>query len=178
MKTLNNLKIYFPAFTLLLVLTLSVNAQGNGKSSHDKNEKKWENSKVYKKEKEAQEDNHRTVYQPSYSKKWYHKAPDYYVHRDYGRVYRRFDEKPLVIKYNQGNFYYYGNHFYTYRKGIGYCVVDAPRHIYFSSLPSQTVKVHINGNLIFRNGNLFFQLSPRGYSLVPAPVEVNVSAKF
>jgi hypothetical protein len=56
--------------------------------------------------------------------------------------------------------------------------VKAPRNIYFSRLPMECNRVHVNGQVFFRNGELYFQLSPRGYALVPAPVGISISARF
>ena len=178
MKTLNNLKRYFPVLALMLVLSVAANAQGNSYRNHERNEKKWENSRNSRKYKDWKHDNRREDYHPSYSKKWVHRQSDYYDHHDYGRVYRRFDREPVVIRYNRGDYYYYGNHFYTYRRGIGYCVTETPRNIYFSNLPTGCVKVRANGHLFFRTGDLYFTYSPRGYALVPAPVEFSVTARF
>ena len=85
---------------------------------------------------------------------------------------------PVVFHHNRDDYYYYGNHFYTYRRGIGYCVVEPPREMYFSSLPVECERVYVNGHIFFRNGDLFFQLSPRGYAIVSSPIQNNVSARF
>lgn len=177
MKTLNNFRRYFPVLTLMLVLSIAANAQGKSNRSHERNERKWENSREYRNDK-AWKHSERREYHPTYSKKWVHRAPAYYDHREYGRVYRHFDHDPVVIRYNRGNYYYYGDHFYVYRRGIGYCVTEPPRNVYFSDLPYGAVRVRVNGHLFFRTGNLFFEMSPRGYALVPAPAEFTITARF
>jgi len=55
---------------------------------------------------------------------------NYYNHPRYGRVYQRFDHNPFVFNSNRGNYYYYGNHFYNYRQGIGYCMIEPPLNIF------------------------------------------------
>ncbi len=116
-------------------------------------------------------------YRPKYINRYKHYDSDYYEHPRYGRVYQRFDRSPVVFHHDRDDYYYYGDHFYSYRKGVGYCVVDAPRDVYFRQLPVACERVNVNGNVLFRNGNLFFQLSPRGYALVNLP-GVSISARF
>lgn len=102
----------------------------------------------------------------------------YYNHPRYGRVYQRFEHKPYVLKHSRGNYYYSDNRFYTYRDGIGYCVAEPPRHVYFRELPFRCTRIYANGCEYYRSGDLFFRLSARGYVIVPAPLEVNVSVRF
>lgn len=102
----------------------------------------------------------------------------YYNHPRYGKVYQRFGHKPHVLKHSHGNYYYSDNTFYTYRDGIGYCVAEPPRHVYFRELPFHCTRVYANGCEYYRNGDLFFRLSARGYVIVPAPLEFNVSVRF
>jgi hypothetical protein len=106
-----------------------------------------------------------------------HDDRDYYDHPRYGRVYQRFEHNPYVLKHSHGNYYYCDNRFYTYHDGIGYCMVEPPRHVYFRELPFRCTRVYSNGCEYYRNGDLFFRLS-RGYIMVPAPVEFNVSIRF
>lgn len=103
---------------------------------------------------------------------------DCYDHPKYGRVYHRFEHKPYVLRHSRGNYYYSDNRFYTYRDGVGYCVTEAPRHIYFDELPFSCSRVHVRGQEYYRNGDIYFRLSNRGYVIVPAPLEVNLSVRF
>lgn len=107
-----------------------------------------------------------------------HDRRDCYDHPKYGRVYHRFEHKPYVLRHSRGNYYYADNRFYTYRDGVGYCVTEAPRHIYFSELPFNCHRVYAHGHEYYRHGELYFRLSNRGYVIVPAPVEVNFSVRF
>jgi hypothetical protein len=36
----------------------------------------------------------------------------------------------------------------------------------------------LNGEVFFRYGNLFFQYSPKGYVMVPSPLEIRFTARF
>lgn len=103
---------------------------------------------------------------------------NYFNHPRYGRVYSRFDRNPIVFEHSRGNYYYSNNNFYRYNDGIGYCMVEPPRDIYFSNLPIECEQVYINDQEYFRNGDLYFQLSDRGYFIVPSPIELRISARF
>lgn len=131
------------------------NHKGKG---HDKHYKEYKHDKKYK------------VYK--------HGRNDCYDHPKYGRVYQRFEHKPYELKHSHGSYYYVDNRFYTYRNGVGYCVTEAPRNIYFSELPFRCSKVYVRGHEYYRNGELYFRLSNRGYAIVPSPVEVNFSVRF
>ena len=111
-------------------------------------------------------------------KAYKHDERDCYDHPKYGRVYQRFERKPYVLRHSHGNYYYSDNRFYTYHDGIGYCVIEPPRHVYFRELPFHCSRVYANGREYYSNGDLFFRLSARGYVIVPAPVEINVSVRF
>ena len=102
----------------------------------------------------------------------------YTNHPRYGRVYQRFDHTPYVFRHSHGNYYYSDNQFYTYREGIGYCASEPPRNVYFNELPFECSRVHVNGQVYFRNGDLYFSHSPRGYVIVPAPLAINFSLRF
>lgn len=198
MKTIDYLRQYFPVVTISIVLlasTATADAQNRrSENKHkertyteyrksDRNERKtanhdWRDDKHGKYEKHAWHRNDRNFeYHPKYNKK-HSGHREYFDHPSYGRVYHRFHHNPVVFRHNHDNYYYYGNHFYTYRRGIGYCSVESPRHIYFQDLPFACDRVNINGQVLFRNGDLFFQLSPRGYAIVPAPVGVRITARF
>jgi len=102
----------------------------------------------------------------------------YTTHPRYSRVYQRFEHTPYVFRHSHGNYYYSDNQFYTYRDGIGYCVSEAPRDVYFNELPFECSRVNINGRVFFRNGDLYFSHSSRGYVIVPAPLAINLSLRF
>ena len=199
MKTLNNFRQYFPVFMLVTAMTVStveVNAQNRGK------EGKKENGRERNEYRESDRRDDRTAYndrrddregsyerknwnnrendkeyRPKYDNRNKHYKSDYFEHPRYGRVYQRFDRNPVVFHQDRDDYYYYGNHFYNYRRGVGYCVVDAPRNVYFRELPVDCERVQVNGNVLFRNGYLYFQLSPRGYALVNLP-GISISARF
>ena len=199
MKNLNNFRQYFPVLllaTAMTVTTVEVNAQNRGKVGKKVNgrEKKEYRESDRKDDKTAYNDrrddwngnyeyknwNNREAkkeYRPKYNSRNNHYQSDYYEHPRYGRVYQRFDRSPVVFHHDRDDYYYYGNHFYSYRKGVGYCVVEPPRHVYFRQLPVACEKIYVNGNVFFRNGDLFFKLSPRGYALVNLP-GITISARF
>jgi len=202
MKTKDYLRQYFPVITIALVLSAS--ALEAGADDHNKDGKKGKESyngsqeyrhparhneqtarnewsgrnDDYRDERNYASRDNRKVYHPSYSKKNYRGHSDYYKHPKYGRVYSRFDHNPVVFRNHDCDYYYYGDNFYRYRDGIGYCVVEPPRHEYFRHLPVECHKVYINGQVFFRNGDLFFESSPRGYVIVPSPLEIRFTARF
>lgn len=200
MKTIDNLRQYLPVVilsTILIASTVEVNAQnhrGEGKKGNGRGWKEyresdrdddrtannnWRDDRDRNYEKHNWNENgNRNEYRPKYSKKFRHEDSEYYEHPNYGRVYQRFDRNPVVFHHDRDDYYYYGNHFYNYRRGIGYCAVEPPRHTYFRQLPSDCERVYVNGDVFFRNGNVFFQLSPRGYAIVPSPVQIRISARF
>ncbi|HPF50125.1 MAG TPA: hypothetical protein PK335_01055 [Draconibacterium sp.] len=94
----------------------------------------------------------------------------YYHHPHYGHVIRRFDFRPLVFVHNFHKYYFYDGHFFRYRSGIGYILVDLPFGFTFEMIPaSYYERVYINGYLYFRVGNLFFESTPYGLSLTHYP---------
>ncbi len=97
----------------------------------------------------------------------YHKH--YYHHHHYGHVIRRFDYPPLVFVHNRHNYYSYNGHFFRYRRGIGYILVDIPFGFSFEYLPHNYERVYINGYAYFRIGNLFFEWANYGFRLVHFP---------
>lgn len=202
MKTLNYLKQYVPVVSISLVLialTLGVHAQ-NRRNDNKKEKDRDRETKEYRQPdryqgnsdndgwRDRKDGNHekrnyeraysRDNHQDNYSKKNKHANYHYSDHPKYGRVYSRFEHSPLVFRNQYGDYYYSGNTFYRYRKGIGYCVVEPPRQIFFRHLPDNYERVYINGSMFFRTGNLFFQLSPRGYVLAPSPVQLRITARF
>lgn len=195
MKTIDHLRKYLPVVifsTILIASTVEVNAQNYRK------EGKKEKGNDRKEYRESGRDDNRTAnnyqrndrdrnyeqkswndreYRPKYSKKNKYQKSDYFEHPRYGRVYQRFDRNPVVFHHDRDNYYYYGDRFYSYRRGVGYCVVEPPRNVYFRQLPVNCERVYVNGNVLFRNGDLFFKLSNRGYALVNLP-GVSISARF
>lgn len=202
MKTLNNLKQYFPVVSISLVLialTIGVNAQNRRiddkkEKDRDREKKEYRQPDRYQETddnsgwRDRNDGNHnyrnyesgytRDKYQANYSKKNNHAKYNYSDHPKYGRVYSRFEHNPLVFKNQYGDYYYSGNNFYKYHKGIGYGVVEPPRHVYFRHLPDNYERVYVNGSMFYRTSNLFFQLSPRGYVLVPSPIQLRITARF
>jgi len=102
----------------------------------------------------------------------------YTNHPRYGRVYQTFEHKPYVFRHSHGNYYYSDNQFYTYRDRIGYSVSEPPRDVYFDELPFECSRVHVNGHDLYRNGDLYFSHSTRGYIIVPPPLAINFSIGF
>ncbi len=199
MKTINNLRQFIPVLmlaTAMIASTVEVNAQNrrsnnrnnestrNEYKSFDRSEKKtaqkdWKENKNENREKQNWKRNdNRSEYRPKYSSRMKYNQPDYFNHPKYGRVYSRFDHNPVVFRNDRHDYYYYGNNFYTYRRGVGYCVTQPPRSAYFRHLPMECNRVNINGQVFFRNGDLYFQLSPRGYAMVSAPMGIRISARF
>jgi len=198
MKTLNNFRTYFPVLVLataMIASTIEVKAEdhregkkGNGherkeyrESRHDDdrsayNDRRDDRGGYYERKNWNSRENDRE-YRPKYTNRYKHYDSNCYEHPRYGRVYQRFDRSPVVFHHDRDDYYYYGNHFYSYRRGVGYCVVDAPRDVYFRELPVRCERVYVNGNAFFRNGDLYFQLSPRGYALVNLPA-ISISARF
>lgn len=194
MKTLNNFRTYFPVLVLataMVASTIEAKAEGhregkkgNGherkeyrESRHNDDRSAYNNRGGYYERKNWNSHENNREYRPKYANKYKHYDSDYYEHPRYGRVYQRFDRNPVVFHHDRDDYYYYGNHFYSYRRGVGYCVVDAPRDVYFRELPVRCERVYVNGNAFFRNGDLYFQLSPRGYALVNLP-SISISARF
>jgi len=202
MKTIDKIKEFFPVAILSLVLvasTIGANAQERRNEDRRGNDHK-QSRKEYRspgrdERRTAHNDlrvggernyqrqnwnshNEQRGYRPQYSGNYNRGNRDYYDHQRYGRVYQRFDRDPYVFNSDRGNYYYYGNHFYNYRRGIGYCMIDPPRNIYFRQLPFDCERIDMDGEVFFRNGDLFFQLSPRGYVIVPSPVGISISAGF
>jgi len=199
MKTLDNFRQYLPVLmlaTAMIASTVVASAEdhykegkrGNGRERKEYRESdRRDNRTAYNDRRddrggsyERKNWNNREddrEYRPKYSNRNKHYESDYFEHPRYGRVYQRFDHNPVVFHHDRDDYYYYGDRFYSYRRGVGYCVVDAPRNIYFRELPVACERVQVNGNVLFRNGDLYFQLSRRGYALVNLP-GVSISARF
>lgn len=153
------------------------NPSSQSKHSVGGNNGRKADKKYYK---EYQSGHEKGTYQYSqhYSKKTYPSHKGYFNHPKYGRVYQRFEHKPTIFRHSHGNYYYSQDQFYTYHDGIGYCVADPPRHVYFRDLPSNYSRVHVNGQVYFRNGDIYFSHSPRGYVMVQPPLAINLSVRF
>lgn len=196
MKTLYNLRQFVPVLFVSFVLFASlpeVNAQnhrGNGKNDNDRKEYRqsdrfekksdnhYKNKNEVKRDKYYKSNEYRHDYRPKYTQKHKHLNRNYFDHPQYGRVYNKFDRSPVVFKHHRGDYYYYGNNFYRYNRGIGYCVTEPPRNVYFSHLPVNCNRIRINGHLFFRHGDIFFTHSSRGYVIVPSPVDIQLTVRF
>ena len=195
MKTIDNLRQYLSVIifsTILIASTVEVNAQnyrsegkkGKGHERKEYREYGRDDDRTAYNGRRGDRDNyeHRNwnnrEYRPKYNNRYKHYEANYFEHPKYGRVYQRFDYNPIVFHHDRDNYYYYGDHFYTYRRGIGYCVVEPPRNVYFNSIPDECERVYVDGHLLFRHGDLFFQLSPRGYVMAPSPIGIHISARF
>ena len=95
----------------------------------------------------------------------------YYFHDPrYGHVIRRFDFRPMVFINNYDRYYFFEGHFFRHLPGVGYVLVDLPYGFTFDVLPTGYYeRAYINGYLYFRVGNLFFESTGFGYSLVHYP---------
>lgn len=200
MKTIDNLRKYFLVVTisiLLLASTLEAGAQNShnqGKKGNDRDRKEYRqpdrnNDRTANYDRRDRNDgnrdnrnyesrDNRNGNHQKYSKNNNYAQPNYYNHSRYGRVYNRFDRNPIVFRHSRGDYYYSDNNFYRYNNGIGYCMVEPPRNVYFRDLPFDCERVNINGSIFFRNSDLFFQHSRRGYAIVPSPIQVHISARF
>lgn len=97
----------------------------------------------------------------------YHKH--YYYNNHYGHVIRKFVYRPVRFVHNHQNYYCYDGHFFRYRRGVGYILVNLPFGFTFERLPYNYEQVYINGYVYFRVGNLFFESSAYGFQLVHFP---------
>lgn len=93
----------------------------------------------------------------------------YYRHNYYGHVIRKFTFAPYVFIHNHNRYYCYDGHFFRYRRGIGYILVDMPFGFTFDYLPTGYERVYINGYMYLRIGNLFFEATNYGFQLVHYP---------
>jgi len=189
MKTFNSIRQYLPVIIFSLALMAAsgeVSAQNhrNNKSHKNNDHNEYRNDRSVRnndrksENKWREKDGRNYEYSKGYSKKHNYSHNNYFTHPKYGRVYQRFDHNPIVFRHSHGNYYYSGNNFYSYRKGVGYCVVEPPRNVYFRDLPFRCERVYVHGQAFYRNGDLFFNYSPRGYVIVPSPFEVSFSVKF
>ena len=121
-----------------------------------------------------------TYYWNVYSWRDYYRAyhtQSYLFHRNYvfntryGHVIKRFNNssRPIIFYHRNIAYYCYNGHFFRHVRGVGYVLVDIPFGITFSTLPYEYERVYINGYLYFRIGNLFFERTPMGFSLIHYP---------
>ncbi len=196
MKTNYNLKAYFPVLFIsfiLMGLTYDANAQkhrnegrkGNEKerkeyreSRHDDNRIAYNDRRSYSGRNYERKNWNDREYHPQYNKRYGHEESEYFEHPRYGRVYQKFDRRPIVLRHHRDNYYYYGNRFYTFRPGIGYCAIEFPGHTYFRQLPFACDEVYVHGQSFYRYGDLYFRLFPGGYMVVPSPFAVTITARF
>jgi len=200
MKTNDYLRQYVPIViisTSLIASNLGVSAENRHKKdqeikSHDRKEyrqpgrnfertatNEWQNRRNGDRDDlnyESREN--RNKYRPKYNRRNSHELACYFNHPKYGRVYSRFENNPIVFNNPYGDYFYSGNKFYRYRDGIGYYISEPPRNQYYRNLPLECSRIYVNGRVFFRNGDLFFKLSPRGYELVPSPFEIRFTARF
>ncbi len=94
---------------------------------------------------------------------------NYYYHPYYGHVISRFVSRPYLFMHNRHRYYSIDGHFFRYEPGIGYVLVDMPYGYTFDFLPQGYQTVFINGYVYFRVGNLFFEYTDYGFSLVHYP---------
>ncbi len=197
MKTINSIRQYLPVvFFSIALMAASVEVSAQKNRNNNKSDKKYDR-KEYKNDHSNRNDQSSARYEKrdrdgdhykrqysgrdndnyQYSQR-YSKHQNYSNHPKYGRVYQRFDRNPVVFRHSQGNYYYSGNNFYNYRRGVGYYVVEPPRNVYFRDLPFRCETVYSHGHEYYRNGDLFFSYSPRGYVIVPSPIGINLSVRF
>ncbi len=108
-------------------------------------------------------------YYSYYNPHWYKSYRYYYHHPHYGHVIRKFGYRPQIFIHNHNRYYCFEGNFFRYFRGIGYVLVDVPFGMTFEYLPDGYERVHINGYLYFRVGNLFFEASDFGFQLVYYP---------
>lgn len=109
-------------------------------------------------------------YSFAYSKYYYH-------HHRYGHVLRKFVYPPVVFYHHHQRYYCYDGHFFRYKRGIGYVLVEMPFGFTFDFLPGNYELVYINGYPYYRVGNLFFENNGYGFSLIHYP-ERYISVRF
>lgn len=93
----------------------------------------------------------------------------YYHHHYYGHVIRKFVSRPQIYIHNHVKYYCYDGFFFRHIRGVGYVLVDVPFGFTFNYLPDNYEMVYINGYMYFRVGNLFFENTKYGFSLVHYP---------
>jgi hypothetical protein len=84
------------------------------------------------------------------------------------RVYARAPwghRHPMVIRHKYGDIYCFGGNFYTYYPRYGYVQIQLPRDMVFATIPRGAVRVRVNGHLMFRLGDVYFELGSRGYRI-------------
>ena len=108
------------------------------------------------------------------NQRWHREHPVYVNHRHYRipryngrvRVYARApwgNRHPVVIRHRYGDVYCFGGNFYSYYPRYGYVQIELPRDIVFTSLPRNAVRVRVDGHLMFRLGDVYFEFGSGGY---------------
>jgi hypothetical protein len=110
---------------------------------------------------------------------------NYYYAPRYGHTVRHFHTSPVVFHAKGNKFYFHNDHFYRYHKGIGYVWIDNPYGMVFNRLPHGAIRVHINGSLHYRIGDVYLVRNPYGYEVVSLPARyyksrpvIHISASF
>lgn len=110
---------------------------------------------------------------------------NYYYAPRYGHTVSYFHTSPVVFHAKGNKFYFHNDHFYRYRKGIGYVWIDNPYGMVFPRLPHGAIRVHINGRPHYRIGDVYFVHNPYGYEVVSLPARyyksrpvIHISASF
>lgn len=127
--------------------------------------KHWNNNRHWNKNKRWDND-----------RRWHREHPVYVNHRHYRipryngrvRVYARAPwgrRHPMVIRHKYGDIYCFGGNFYTYYPKYGYVQIQLPRDMVFATIPRGAVRVRVNGHLMFRLGDVYFELGSRGYRI-------------
>ena len=113
-----------------------------------------------------------------YDRNWNKRRPVYESHPYYRipryngrvRVYARapwgIQHHPVIIRHQHGNIYCFGGNFYTYYRNYGYVQIELPRDIVFTTIPREAVRVRVDGRLMFRLGNVYFELGSGGYHII------------
>ncbi len=118
------------------------------------------------------------------NKKYHHKKQGVknhnrcYHHPRYGNVVMRFTTPPVMIRHNQGHYYYSGGHYYRYRPHIGYIRINAPYSTCFHELPYGWRRFAFNGHIYYTAGDLYFVKYRRGFRLVSRPAGIHICARL
>ena len=70
-----------------------------------------------------------------------------------------------------GSRYFYGDGVFYHRETDGYDVVVPPAGVIVDAIPARCAKVVIYGKTYYRDNSTYYQPSPHGFVIVPAPSE-------